>query len=103
MADDLVEEYVCKFLDEAPYEWKKMSDHKIATIQDVGIAWRPEESRVTFQGNPLKTRTTMQILQCRKEAEAEKEVKLQIHRRLKDTATQTETDLGLAEIQTSDN
>ena len=89
MIDDLVEEYICKFLDDVSYEWAKNLNRKTITIQDVGIVWIFDESRVTLQGNPQKARTMLQIPQCRKEVEEEKQEKLRIHRRVGNKATQT--------------
>ena len=90
MVDDILEEYIRKFLDDAPYEWEENSKRKTTKIQDVAIVYNFGEDRVTPQGNPVKARAMLQMMQCRQEVEEEKQEKLQIHKRKRNRATQTE-------------
>ena len=90
MVDEVVEEYISKFLTNEHPTWAESGERKAVVIQDVRIVYRYRGNCATSQGNLQKARTMLQILQCKHEIRAEKREKMRTHKDLKNKATQTD-------------
>ena len=54
MVDEVVGEYISKFLTNEHPTWTESEDCKAVVIQDVRIVYRFRENQATFQGNLQK-------------------------------------------------